>query len=207
MSEKTVAFRNSMITTSTFPVGMHSPRHWITWKQQQQTKSRSRVPATLPPYDCDEIAFKAAEKRISPEKLKKISSDLRNTVHRLNELEQDAVETKEVGLKIISLLTSIRNNKHEVYEVMQSIELKHRKIGFLRSARDKLVHKLFLVLEKIQVIESSVKHCYQLIESPIVFCTNERQDLVSILRSTENILRVMSNLNHSRNRDIASMYT
>lgn len=173
------------------------------WKQQEKDR---KVHTAVPPYDCDERAFRGTEKRIPPHKLQKVSQDLRNTVRGLNELERDAVETKETSLRIISQVTDIRNQRRQVSELLKSIDLKHRKISFVRSARDRLVHQLFLVLEKIQVIESTVKHCNRLIDSPI-FCPEEKQDLNSVLKSTENILRVMVNLNHSRNRDIASMYT
>ena len=173
------------------------------WKQQPKPR---QVHHAVPPYDCDERAFRTTEKRIAPEKLQKVSQDLRNTVRGLNELERDAVETKETSLRIISHLTNIRNKRREIHDILQLIDSKHRKISFIRSPRDKLVHQLFLVLEKIQVIESTVKHCNQLIDSPI-FCPEEKHDLNSVLKSTENILRVMMNLNHSRNRDIASMYT
>lgn len=178
------------------------------WKQQQHQQPKDvKVRTALPPYDCDERAFrKVAEKRIPPARLQKVSQDLRNTVRGLNELERDAVETKETSLHIVSHVTNIRNKIREVTEMLQCIDTKRRKVSHVRSARDRLVHQLFLILEKIQIIDSTVKHCYRLIDSQI-YCPEERMDLHSVLKSTENILRVMVNLNHSRNRDIASMYT
>jgi hypothetical protein len=176
--------------------------HWK--QQQQQTASKDhKARHTIPPYACDSSP---SQTQVLPAKLQKVSQDLRNTVRALNELERDAVEMKETSLRIISRLTDIRNKRREVYHVLKSIDAKHRKISFVRSARDRLVHQLFLVQEKIQVIDSTVKYCNNLIDSP-VFCPEEKQDLHSVLHSTENILRVMTNLNNTRNSDIAFMYS
>lgn len=175
------------------------------WNQQQSSKDR-KVHVTLPPYDCDDRAFRPKEKRIPPAKLQTVTQDLKNVVHSLNELEGDAVQTKETSLKIISHITLIRNKRHDVTDVLLAIDLKRRKVMNVRTARDRLVHHCFLVLEKLQLVESTVKQCFTLIDSRI-YCPEEQNDLLSVLKSTENIVRVMVSLNNTRHQDIASMYT
>lgn len=192
----------------------HDHRYFDSWNAQSETLDHwneqsvrsQKVHQTLPPYDCDERAFRKTEKQIPAAKVQSVTQELRDMVHSLSELEEHAVQTKETSLKLMSNIAVIRNKRQSVSEVLHVIDLKRRKAVSVRSARDRLVHHLFLVTEKLQVIESTVKQCFSLIDSS-VNCPEEQQDLISVLKSTENILRVMLGLNHTRHQDIASMFT
>ena len=182
------------------------------WEAESSTRSNwNKVPksqshTTRPPYGCDERGFTSKEKQISPENLRRVSQEIRETLRSLNELERDAASTKETGCRLVSNLTSIRSRKLQVFELLQSLDQKMNRINQIRSARDRLLQHLFLIQNKIQVIQTTVDDCFKITESDL-FCIEEKQDLQSVHKSTGNIVRVMVNLNNCRHENISVMYS
>ena len=163
---------------------------------------------SIPPFDCDLNAFKrkTSEAAEFDHRFGEVADTLKDAIESVNEAEREAVRLNQEGESLISTLSQVREVKIRLEEQLSSMDDKWKKIFHVRVARDRLMHLVFLVLDRLDCFSIALSQLSNCVHEEGVFDPSEQSELQSVLTPTENIFQVMINLNNNRLSQFSSSY-
>lgn len=165
---------------------------------------------SIPPFDCDLEAFKKRSLQSDSQKdahFIDLVAQLKSFIIRLREQDRDAEELKEAGTLMMSTLNSLKTIEDTFKEDESEVDSKIGKVTRrVKGAKDRLLHTVHLMLKKLSIAYSALQALSET-TSTTIFLPSEREELLSIFKSTMNIMQVLENLNFSRQGQFSSMFT